>query len=249
MDTQHATSTDRREFLQAAGLGAAAALTASLPATARAASGQRDNPRGPDRRRRPLPALVGGAARRCRASKSSPCATCGTKTSRPGARPSAATRFTTKDHRALLDRKDVDAVLIATPDHWHVPITIDACAAGKDVYVEKPLTHDLAEGAAVIDAQNKHRRIVQVGMQQRSMPQFQKAFEIIRSGQLGKIHKVHLTWNRNQPRHNPKPEDIDPASGRLAAVPGQCSGAAVRCRIAFAIGAGSGILAAAFSPT
>jgi len=117
--------------------------------------------------------------------------------------------FSTKDHRALLDRKDVDAVLIATPDHWHVPITIDACAAGKDVYVEKPLTHDIAEGQSVIDAQNNHKRIVQVGMQQRSMPQFQKGFEIVRSGELGKIHKVHLTWNRNQPRDQNRDLGID----------------------------------------
>ena len=115
-----------------------------------------------------------------------------------------------KNHHELLARKDVDAVIIATPDHWHVPITIDACRAGKDVYVEKPLTHDLAEGAAVIKAQNDERRIVQVGTQQRSMPQFQKAFEIVKSGQLGDIHKVHLTWNRNAPRWTKSNYDIDP---------------------------------------
>src|SRR5687768_13309216 len=73
--------------------------------------------------------------------------------------------FATKDHHELLARKDVDAVLIGSPDHWHVPLTIDACAAGKDVYVEKPLTHDLSEGEAVIRAQNEHKRIVQVGTQ------------------------------------------------------------------------------------
>jgi predicted dehydrogenase len=79
-------------------------------------------------------------------------------------------------------------------------MTVDACAAGKDVYVEKPLTHTLAEGQAVLDAQNKHQRIVQIGMQQRSMPQFQKARELIRAGRCGGIHKVHLTWNRNSDR-------------------------------------------------
>jgi predicted dehydrogenase len=105
-----------------------------------------------------------------------------------------------KQYKEILDRKDIDAVLIGTPDHWHVPMTIDACLAGKDVYVEKPLTHNLAEGQPVIDAQKKSGRIVQVGMQQRSMPQFQKANEIVRSGRLGKIHKVHLTWNRNTDR-------------------------------------------------
>ncbi len=120
--------------------------------------------------------------------------------------------FATKDHRALLDRKDIDAVLIGSPDHWHVPLTIDACAAGKDVYVEKPLTHDLSEGAAVIEAQNRHRRIVQVGTQQRSMPHIQKANEIIKSGQLGDVLKVHLTWNRNSPRANRPKDSIDPKS-------------------------------------
>jgi predicted dehydrogenase len=118
--------------------------------------------------------------------------------------------FATKDYRALLDRKDIDAVVIGTPDHWHVPLTIDACAAGKDVYVEKPLTHDLAEGQRVLEAQDRNRRIVQVGTQQRSMPHLQKAYEIVKSGQLGDIHKVHLTWNRNTPRSAPPKLNIDP---------------------------------------
>ncbi len=116
----------------------------------------------------------------------------------------------TKEYRDVLDDKNLDAVLIATPDHWHVPITIDACEAGKDVYVEKPLTHDLTEGQSVIDAQNKNKRIVQVGMQQRSMPHIQKAFEILKSGILGKIHKVHLTWNRNHPTTRKHQYGIDP---------------------------------------
>src|SRR5207237_5331720 len=81
----------------------------------------------------------------------------------------------TKHYRELLDRKDIDAVLIGSPDHWHVPMAVDACSAGKDVYVEKPLTHDLAEGAAIIEARNRNRKVVQVGMQQRSMPHIQKA--------------------------------------------------------------------------
>jgi predicted dehydrogenase len=124
----------------------------------------------------------------------------------------AAGAFVTKHHEALLARKDVDAVIIGTPDHRHVALTIDACAAGKDVYVEKPLTHALSEAAAVLSAQNQHRRIVQVGTQQRSMPHFQKAFEIVKSGQLGDIHKVHLTWNRNTPRWARGKYDIDPAT-------------------------------------
>jgi len=105
--------------------------------------------------------------------------------------------FATKDHHAVLDRKDVDAVIVATSDHWHVPITIDACRAGKDVYVEKPLTHKASEGKAVIAAQNDHGRIVQVGMQQRSMPQFQKAHELMQAKHIGEVSRVKLSWNRN----------------------------------------------------
>ncbi len=118
--------------------------------------------------------------------------------------------FATKHYRELLDRKDIDAVLIGSPDHWHVPMTIDACEAGKDVYVEKPLTHDLSEGPKVIEAQKRTNRIVQVGTQQRSMPQFLQAIEILRGGKLGTIHKVHLTWNRNSDRWERPNYKIDP---------------------------------------
>ena len=80
-------------------------------------------------------------------------------------------------------------------------MTIDACEAGKDVYVEKPLTHDLSEGEAVIDAQNRHNRIVQVGTQQRSMPHISEGLrDYSAQDDIGKIHKVHMTWNRNQAR-------------------------------------------------
>ncbi|HLN31108.1 MAG TPA: Gfo/Idh/MocA family oxidoreductase [Gemmataceae bacterium] len=118
--------------------------------------------------------------------------------------------FATKHYQEVLDRKDIDAVLIGAPDHWHVPLTVAACAAGKDVYVEKPLTHNLEEGQSVVDAKNKHGRIVQVGTQQRSMPQFQKARELVQAGRLGKIHKVHLTWNRNADRFRAGPTAVDP---------------------------------------
>src|SRR5688500_11498115 len=73
--------------------------------------------------------------------------------------------FATKQYEEILARKEIDAVVVGTPDHWHVPITVDACQAGKDVYVEKPLTHEVSEGRRVIDAQNEHKRIVQVGTQ------------------------------------------------------------------------------------
>jgi predicted dehydrogenase len=104
-----------------------------------------------------------------------------------------------RQFRAVLDRGDIDAVVIGAPDHWHVPMTVEACAAGKDVYVEKPLTHDLSEGPAAIAAQERHRRIVQVGTQQRSMPHFQQARALIQAGRIGKVLKVHMSWNRNVP--------------------------------------------------
>ncbi len=118
------------------------------------------------------------------------------------------------DFRRLLDRSDIDAVVIGAPDHWHVPMTIAACQAGKDVYVEKPLTHDHREGEAVVAAQNEHRRIVQVGTQQRSMPHLLEARQILLSGVLGKIHKIHLSWNRNQSRWTRTKYGIDPGAVR-----------------------------------
>ena len=117
-----------------------------------------------------------------------------------------------KDYKALLARKDIDAVLIGAPDHWHVPMTIDAVAAGKDVYVEKPLTHDLAEGQKVLDAVAKSKQIVQVGTQQRSMPHIQKARELIRNKRLGKVVKVRMSWNRNTDRIRRNKLGIDPKS-------------------------------------
>lgn len=120
--------------------------------------------------------------------------------------------FATKNHEALLRRRGIDAVLIATPDHLHVPLTVDACAAGKDVYVEKPLTHSVEEGAAVIDAQHRYRRVVQVGMQQRSMPHLNEAKDIVASGTLGPVRKVHLTWNRNSGPGARRPLNIAPES-------------------------------------
>ena len=114
-------------------------------------------------------------------------------------------------YREMLDRKDIDAVLIGSPDHWHVPMAVDACEAGKDVYVEKPLTHDLSEGAAIIDAQERHHRVVQVGMQQRSMPHIQKARELIKAGRIGEVFKVHLSWDRGGTAHFRRtPMGVDP---------------------------------------
>jgi predicted dehydrogenase len=117
-----------------------------------------------------------------------------------------------KNYKDVLAMKDVDAVLIGTPDHWHVPLTIAACAAKKDVYVEKPLTHDLTEGKAVVEAQHTHERIVQVGTQQRSMPHIVKARELVQSGRIGKIVKVRMSWNRNSDRVRRNKLGVDPKS-------------------------------------
>jgi len=117
---------------------------------------------------------------------------------------------TSKNYKETLALKDIDAVLIGSPDHWHVPLTIAACEAGKHVYVEKPLTHDLSEGKAVVDAQNTHKRIVQVGMQQRSMPHIIKAKELIKAGRIGKVVKVNMSWNRNANRVKRFPLGVKP---------------------------------------
>ena len=101
---------------------------------------------------------------------------------------------TMRDYRQMLESKDVDAVIIATPDHWHAHPTIHACQAGKDVYVEKPVAHNVNEGKAMIKAARKYDRVVAVGTQQRSSDHFRKAVEEVRSGKLGKVFWVQ-TWN------------------------------------------------------
>src|SRR5580700_5845132 len=105
---------------------------------------------------------------------------------------------TVKDFRRVLDRKDVDVVLIATPDHWHALPTVMACQAGKDVYVEKPLAKTIDEGRAMLEASRRHNRVVQMGSQWRSCPHIIEAAEFIRSGKLGKVSMVrgwtYLDW-------------------------------------------------------
>src|SRR5206468_6074689 len=94
------------------------------------------------------------------------------------------------DFRRLLEDKDVDAVVVATPDHWHALMTMMACAAGKDVYVEKPLTLFVREGRWMVAAARRHERVVQVGTQQRSGAHYQRAGELIRAGRIGKLVSV-----------------------------------------------------------
>jgi predicted dehydrogenase len=100
-------------------------------------------------------------------------------------------------YKKLLDRKDIDAVVIATPDHWHLPMVLDALCAGKDVYIEKPMTHRVEDGPKMIEAARRNRRIVQAGSQWVSCDQHKKAREIVASGKLGKVTKVTAAYNRN----------------------------------------------------
>ncbi len=102
------------------------------------------------------------------------------------------------DYRGLLDSKAIDAVIIATPDHWHAQMTIDAVAAGKDVYVEKPMCHTIAEGFRVMEATRQHRRIVQVGTQRRSYDLFQEGKKVMESGRLGEVRLVNAWWYNHQ---------------------------------------------------
>jgi len=96
------------------------------------------------------------------------------------------------DYRSLLNNKDIDAVIIGTPDHWHCKIMIDAVKAGKHVYVEKPIANSIAECNLMVAAQEKTGKIVQAGQWQRSGPHYKKAIEIVRSGVLGKIRLVKV---------------------------------------------------------
>ncbi len=105
--------------------------------------------------------------------------------------------FTTKDYRAILDRNDVDAVMVATPDHWHAKITQDACAAGKDVYCEKPMSHTVENGFAMVEAMQKTHRMVMVGSQYCSSIVFAKAKQIYESGALGQVTAVEACIDRN----------------------------------------------------
>ncbi len=98
------------------------------------------------------------------------------------------------DYQRVLEHTDVHAVVVATPDHWHPLITVDACNAGKDVYVEKPVSHNVREGRLMVEAARRNRRIVQVGIQQRSGSHFQRAVKAVQEGKIGKVHFAQC-WN------------------------------------------------------
>ena len=105
--------------------------------------------------------------------------------------------FTTRDYREILSRKDVDAVLIATPDHWHKQAAVDSLRAGKDVYLEKPMIHLYSDGPEIIEAARTSNRILQVGSQRVSSILYAKAKELLASGAIGKLNMVTARWDRN----------------------------------------------------
>jgi predicted dehydrogenase len=119
------------------------------------------------------------------------------------------------DYRKALDRKDIDIVVIGTPDHWHCLQFVDACRAGKDIYVEKPIANSIAECDVMVAAARKYKRVVQVGQQQRSSQHFKDMVEYLHSEKLGKIGRVHVWANFNYAAMNPLradspvPEGVD----------------------------------------
>ena len=105
--------------------------------------------------------------------------------------------------------KDIDAVLIAAPDHWHVRMAVDALAAGKDVYLEKPVTHTIDEGATLTHAVHSGKQILQCGMQQRSWGHFRNAVDLIQGGSLGRVTQVRTYWWQNYSRGSWVPKPVD----------------------------------------
>jgi predicted dehydrogenase len=117
-----------------------------------------------------------------------------------------------KDFRKILDRKDIDAIHVATPDHWHAIPTVLGCAAGKDVYVEKPLGLTIRDGRKMVEAARKYGRIVQTGMQHRSAPHYKEVEEIVQRGGIGEVHFVRV-WNYGGAAAQTASPDAEPPAG------------------------------------
>ncbi len=120
---------------------------------------------------------------------------------------------TTRQYKELLDRKDIDCIVAAVPDHWHKRVVVDACNAGKDIYCEKPMSHTVDDGFAMVDAATKNNRIVQIGSQRVSSVLLAKAKELYSGGAIGDVEMVELTLGRNDPTGAwvyPPPPDLSP---------------------------------------
>jgi predicted outer membrane repeat protein len=120
---------------------------------------------------------------------------------------------TYSDYRQVLDRKDIDAVIIGTPDHWHALIMMNACAAGKDVYVEKPVGNSIGECRSMVAAQQHYKRVVQAGQWQRSQQHFKDAVDFVQSGQLGNIRTVKVWCYQGWMKPGPIVPDSAPPAG------------------------------------
>lgn len=117
------------------------------------------------------------------------------------------------DYRQMLENKDIDAVIIGTPDHWHCLQMADACSAGKDIYVEKPIGNSIAECRAMVNAQQQHNRVVQVGQWQRSMQHFADAIAFVHSGKLGNVRLVKAWAYMGWMKPIPKKDITEPPAG------------------------------------
>src|SRR5580658_7503763 len=120
---------------------------------------------------------------------------------------------TSRHYQELLDRKDIDCIVAAVPDHWHRRVVVDACNAGKDIYCEKPMSHNVADGLAMVEAAQKNNRVVQIGSQRVSSVLCAKARELYAGGAIGDVEIVELTLGRNDPTgawEYPPPLDLSP---------------------------------------
>lgn len=117
------------------------------------------------------------------------------------------------DYRQMLENKDIDAVIIGTPDHWHCLQMADACSAGKDIYVEKPIGNSIAECRAMVNAQQQHNRVVQVGQWQRSMQHFSDAIAFVHAGKLGNVRLVKAWAYMGWMKPIPKKDITEPPPG------------------------------------
>ena len=136
---------------------------------------------------------------------------------------STTSPLVTKDYRKVLDSKDVDAVVIATPDHWHAKMAIDAMEAGKDVYCEKPMCHTIDEARRITETQARTKQIFTVGVQSTAHPIWKMANDVVTSGKIGHVMQVQTSYYRNsdvgQWRYYPLPGGHEPQDGRLEDVP------------------------------
>jgi predicted dehydrogenase len=118
---------------------------------------------------------------------------------------------TYRDFREVLARRDVDAVMISTPDHWHVPMALRALAAGKDVSLEKPITRHIAEGRRLVEAVKRHARVFRVDSEFRSLDRFHRATELVRNGAIGKLHTIRVSSPKEEFPEEPAVEAPAPA--------------------------------------